>query len=408
MKHSFLHLIVLVAIALSLTSCRQVMAYYEFEKMKDEVCPDGNFRESDLYKFLEFMPKGADLHIHSGAMLPEEEYLQSKTGLTLSEFRDSLSMKARPDSVGQWDFFMTLYSQVYSYLNPCDESYFVSSFFNYAKHGVYHIEPRITFTKGPEEALELANTILKAQDKVRESYPEFSVSQVFTGLKFPGNEEVTNTIFENGLFLCENVKDTLRGCSDFIVGIDLAQEEDKSRRLTDYSSLISTTLQKNPELKISLHAGESLLADNDEIRSAIALGASRIGHSYNLYMHPELMPVMKKRDICIESCPVSNYTLGYCDDFSEHPVKNYIGKGIPVALCDDDPLFQEACPLTDDFFVAAYYWDLSLFQIKKLCKNSIRYSFLPDDRKEALMKFWKKSWYNYILHKNLNDYFTFM
>lgn len=401
-KQAFLQLIVLIAIVVSFTSCRQVVAYYEFEKMKDEVVPDGDFRESDLYKFLEYMPKGADLHIHSGAMMPEEEFLQAKSGLTLSEFRDSLSMKARPDSVSQWEFFLTLYSPVYSYFSPSDESYFVSSFINYARHGVYHIEPRITFSEGNNEAMELANTILKAQDKVRESHPEFSVSLIFTGLKLPGYEEKTNTIFENGLFLCENVKDTLRGCSEFIVGFDFAQEEDKSRPLTDYSALIETTLKRNPGLKMSLHAGESLLADNVEICSAIALGASRIGHSYNLYMHPELMSEMKERDICIESCPVSNYTLGYCDDFYEHPVKNYIEKGLTVALCDDDPLFQEACPLADDFFVAAYYWDLSLFQIKKLCKNSIRHSFLPDDRKEDLMKFWKKRWRSYVILRQRN------
>lgn len=305
MKHSFLQLIVLIAIAFSLSSCNHLVAYVEFEKMKDSVCPDGDFRKSDLYKFLEFMPKGSDLHIHSGAMMPEEDYLQAKSGLTLSEFRDSLTMKARPDSVGQWDFFLTLYSPVYSYFSPFDESYFV-------------------------------------------------------------------------------------------VGFDFAQEEDKSRPLTDYSTLIKTTLQRNPKLKISLHAGESLLENNEEICSAIALGASRIGHSYNLYMHPELMSEMKERDICIESCPISNHTLGYCDDLFKHPVKDYIKNGLPVALCDDDPLFQEACPLTDDFFVAAYYLDLSLFQIKQLCKNSIHYSFLPDDRKETLMNYWKKEWKNYI------------
>lgn len=69
-------------------------------------------------------------------------------------------------------------------------------------------------------------------------------------------------------------------------------------------------------------------------------------------MHPELKHIIKDKDICLEVCPVSNQSLGFCDDLRQHPANDYLREGIPMVLCSDDPTYQENNSLTDDFFMA--------------------------------------------------------
>lgn len=57
---------------------------------------------------------------------------------------------------------------------------------------------------------------------------------------------------------------------------------------------------------------------------AILLGSKRMGHGFNLIMHPHLTEIVKKEKICIECCPVSNYVLGYCKDFRLHPARAFL------------------------------------------------------------------------------------
>ena len=73
--------------------------------------------------------------------------------------------------------------------------------------------------------------------------------------------------------------------------------------------------------QLFLHAGESTNRTNSELYDAILLGTNRIGHGFNLIMHPNLIELVKKNNICIESCPVSNKVLGYVHDLRTHPMR---------------------------------------------------------------------------------------
>ncbi len=161
--------------------------------------------------------------------------------------------------------------------------------------------------------------------------------------------EVTEEIFRNSAAMNKKVKD---GNDDFVVGIDLVNEEDVSRSVSEYSELIQKTLSDAPKLNVNLHAGETCDPNNNEIAQAIMLGSKRIGHGLNLWAHPELKAEIRKKNICLEVCPISNQSLGFCDDLREHPAKQYFREGIPIALCSDDPTYQENSTLSDDYFSA--------------------------------------------------------
>ena len=74
-------------------------------------------------------------------------------------------------------------------------------------------------------------------------------------------------LIDNAVYVSLNLKDTVAGLKDFLVGLDLVNEEDLSVRLTDFKELLANARKQNPNLHLTLHAGESLKSDNVEISS---------------------------------------------------------------------------------------------------------------------------------------------
>jgi len=70
-------------------------------------------------------------------------------------------------------------------------------------------------------------------------------------------------------------------------------------------------MQLGDRFQVYFHAGETYQRSNSELYDAILLGTKRIGHGFQLVMHPNLMAEVKRENICIECCPVSNKILGY-------------------------------------------------------------------------------------------------
>lgn len=397
-----------------------------------------SFRKSRLYDFCKRMPKGANLHVHGSAMIPTDmliefvaehpslkvntktgkdfgriEYVADSTiqpspgymsmkealasGISIKDIEDAWSLRGA-NGVRPWDWFNSLFRKMseLTYDTSIEEDYYTKSFEYYIKQGVTHVEPRLLFFGTHQEALEKARAVYRAQNKARQLNPDFSARIIFCGLKARTDSYNKSTynkeLFDNGIYISKNIKDTIDGGDDFVVGYDLVNEEDQSIPLAEFEDLIKDTKTSNPSLHITLHAGESTKTDNKEMASAIALGAERIGHGFNLYMHPALKHTIEQNDITLEVCPISNKTLGYCHDLRCHPAIGYIHEGINVTIGDDDPAYQMCSSLVDDMFVAAALWDLTLDEMKDMIRNSITASFLPQKRKKSLLRVWEKQW----------------
>lgn len=80
--------------------------------------------------------------------------------------------------------------------------------------------------------------------------------------------------------------------------------------------------------------------------------SKRIGHGLNLVQHSYLLDSVKKEDICIEVCPVSNQLLRYVTDIRLHPLKNFLNYGLKVAICPDDPGYFGVTAISYDFYFA--------------------------------------------------------
>lgn len=235
-------------------------------------------------------------------------------------------------------------------VGPTCKDYFKYSYEYYCKHNIFHLEQRLFLKNSEEEAFEKAHCAYDAYIEAKQKFPELTVRIIPVGLKSPVFDmSVTQNIFDNAAIMNERVKD---GDDDFVVGIDLVNEEDTSRSIADFAELVNSTIEKAPRLNVNLHAGESNNPNNNEIAEAIKLNSKRIGHGLNLKYHSELIDTIKEKNICLEVCPVSNQILGYCDDLRQHPAKDYFYDGVPMVLCSDDPTYQENSTLSDDFFMA--------------------------------------------------------
>ena len=183
---------------------------------------------------------------------------------------------------------------------------------------------------------------------------------------------------------------------DFIIGLDLGNEEDNSRPLSLYAQFLMSEEVRNSSLKLYLHCGESLRRENDSVVDAYIMDSYRVGHAMNLYRFPDLMKEYAKRKTSIEVCLMSNYRLGYVRDLRMHPALQYMISGIPISLCSDDGLFMTRAPMVDDFYSAIVCWDLDLGDIKALCRNSIIYSGLSDKEISRLMDAWQRQWNSFV------------
>ncbi|CAD5112280.1 DgyrCDS1509 [Dimorphilus gyrociliatus] len=244
-------------------------------------------------------------------------------------------------------------------------------------------------------------------DFTREIVNNFTASNPeFIGYKIiaASNRKTTNERIKNDLIIS---KEMFEKAGDMIKGIDLVAEEDSGKsHMFFLENLLNISGNPSP----LYHTAETnwpddLLPspfDNDPVSAlqntyeSVLLGAKRVGHGIGFFKHPYLLNELKKRDVAIEICPVSNQILGYTADLRNHPGIGYIRNGLPVVLGSDDPGGFGYDNFTIDWYEAFMGWGLDLRDLKKLASNSIKYSGLNSEEKTIAVQKWESSWNSYI------------
>jgi adenosine deaminase len=172
------------------------------------------------------------------------------------------------------------------------------------------------------------------------------------------------------------------------VGIDLVGPEDDPVALRDFNLHMGMFLflgRLNPDVKLSLHAGElalGLVPPSElgfHIRHTIDIaGASRIGHGYELPFERDaegLLKEMARKKVAVEINLTSNdITPGIKG--AEHPLALYRAAGVPVTLsADDEGVFR--IDLTHEYVRAVTEQHLTYRDLKQIARNGLEYSFLP-------------------------------
>jgi adenosine deaminase len=133
--------------------------------------------------------------------------------------------------------------------------------------------------------------------------------------------------------------------------------------------------------RTSAHAGEA--AGPESVWGAIrSLRVDRIGHGVRAAEDPELVQYLAERQIPVELCPLSNVRTGVIASVDDHPVREFLERGLLVCINTDDPkMFHNS--LVDEFSELRRI-GLERDQVRQLILNGIRASWLSDELKPAL------------------------
>ncbi|GLY91430.1 adenosine deaminase [Actinoallomurus iriomotensis] len=131
------------------------------------------------------------------------------------------------------------------------------------------------------------------------------------------------------------------------------------------------------------HAGE--MSGPETIWEAVReLRAERIGHGIRCVEDPELMAHLRETQLPLEVCPTSNVCTRQVPSIAAHPLPRLLEEGLYVTLnSDDPPMFNTT--LTNEYRVAARDLGLGADGVAALARNTVRASFLAEDRKQAIL-----------------------
>lgn len=144
---------------------------------------------------------------------------------------------------------------------------------------------------------------------------------------------------------------------------------------------------KKNNLHITIHSGESPSTQAGQwiLDSIHILGAERIGHGIQAIHSPEVISVLKNKNILLEVCPYSNYLTQAFKTYAQHPLKKLKDLGVSVSINSDDPgMF--ASVLSDDYFIAHNYQNFSLKDFNDCNQIAYQHSFISESEKAMAWK----------------------
>ncbi len=137
-------------------------------------------------------------------------------------------------------------------------------------------------------------------------------------------------------------------------------------------------------LGITVHAGEA--AGPESIAEAIFLcHANRLGHGTRLHEDPALLEYVRDRRILIETNITSNVQTHVVARAAEHPVRDYLDRGLKVTLSTDSWLMS-GVSLTDEYRLAHTELGFTRKEIELMIFNAFRGAFISRPERQALLK----------------------
>lgn len=169
-----------------------------------------------------------------------------------------------------------------------------------------------------------------------------------------------------------------------VVALDLAGAEGLFPT-DDYRELFSQAQKLG--IPFTIHAGEADGAHS--VRTAIDMGASRIGHGIRSIEDEALLELLALRKIPLEMCPTSNRRTKAVDDMNHYPLTDFLKRGLCVTINTDDCAICRTT-LFDEFQYLEDRFHLTDTDCEQLSRNAVNAAFTGRRRKEQLMEALKK------------------
>ncbi|XP_043644210.1 adenosine deaminase 2 [Drosophila teissieri] len=379
------------------------------------VCTTQDGCRVEEFRFAKDKPK--DVNFENGEWLPMEKLRELRGEENLRKYlRMRLSMyplASFTSNAHAWRHMMGIFDLLDGLLQyaPLWGEYYYNALQEFYADGVQYVEVRSVIPElycldgsrlPKRETVQIYKDTL---ERFKKDHPGFIDSKlIYAPIRHVQPEAVGKYIKE-----CTELN---KEFPRFVVGFDLVGQEDVGHPLSQFAE----ELLKLPDhIHFYFHAGQTNWYGShvdQNLLDAIVLGTRRIGHGYTITKHPVLMRLAKYLNIALEVCPVSNQVLQLGSDYRSHPAATLIAENVPMVIASGSPAFWRAAPLSHDFYmaflgIAPMTADLKF--LKRMAKNSIKYSSLKDEAKAEAMEKWKKEWDQWIekiVRKKQNDYQT--
>jgi adenosine deaminase len=142
-------------------------------------------------------------------------------------------------------------------------------------------------------------------------------------------------------------------------------------------------------LSLTAHAGE--VPGSERIREAIDLGVRRIAHGVTTADDPEMMALVRDRDVTLDLCPTSNVQAGIVPDLSAHPLARLHRAGVSVTISTDDRTVADTT-LTDELARSAVAQGVTAGELAAIALNAFRRAFGSGIALNRLQEEARQSW----------------
>ena len=144
---------------------------------------------------------------------------------------------------------------------------------------------------------------------------------------------------------------------------------------------------KKLRIPFTIHAGEA--RGKESIKSAIEMGAKRIGHGLNYEEDLEIVNLLKKNKIALEMCPTSNIQTKAITDFKKYPLYKLYKNGIMTTINTDNRTVSNT-NLSKEYELLLNNFPLTINDLIKMNEYAIKSSFLNNEDKNNLLDKYKK------------------
>jgi len=169
---------------------------------------------------------------------------------------------------------------------------------------------------------------------------------------------------------------------EHILGIDLADSE-RDFPLSDFVKPVMKA--KDAGLKVTIHTGED--TPPSYVKETIELASpDRIGHGIHAIEDPDVVALIRERDVTLEVNPWSNYLTNSVRIIKEHPLKKLFDLGVKVTINSDDPEVLET-NINNEYRIAHEILGMSMDEIATCNRNAYEASFIPTKEKRLV---WEK------------------
>lgn len=142
-------------------------------------------------------------------------------------------------------------------------------------------------------------------------------------------------------------------------------------------------------LALTAHAGE--VPGPERIREALAFGVRRIAHGVTTAEDPDVLALVRERDVTLDLCPTSNVQAGIVSELAAHPLATLHRAGVSVTLSTDDRTVSNTS-LTEEMARTATAMRLTADELSAVAVNAFRRAFGPRSVVDPMMRAAELAW----------------